>query len=455
MPTAHYDAASSRHGKEGPRRSSRHSFACSPWHIPRGLPSALQSAKEVVLLEPYCFRAHDAMSEFQGVSTQHVATMIGPQALEQLVSSKLAQIDEVPKSVKDQLDDRHRDHRRRPSCLTRRARRRTTRASRRWGALAILIRETHFVQVFRRLYFMKNDLAVPVDEYWNEVRPEVAGHRYSPTWRRWPSTHPRWPRFHQFADTIDLADIETTENDDEPEPLELSGGRRAKAAWHIAMCPRGRDRRNGVASLAKPTSRSNCADGPKNTQVQSVSMLTPGPCCIEKDWESVKDQVAAWEKESGDFPAVLGALGSHYSQSKKYDDAERVLSRYIVLSPDRLGVSGCWPRTTRPRARSTAGRRRSTSSWTRWKISAWITRKVRIEIADYYMGLKQWDKARPYAERRATVGSAGRWTAPPGAPRDRKTGTGPKPGTGATPSGIPTNPGRSGISSASERATAT
>ena len=55
---------------------------------------------------------------------------------------------------------------------------------------------------------------------------------------------------------------------------------------------------------------------------------------IEKDWEKVKDQAAAWEKEPADSPAVLAALGRHYSDTKKYDEAQRVLSRYIELSPD-------------------------------------------------------------------------------------------------------------------------
>ena len=46
--------------------------------------------------------------------------------------------------------------------------------------LAHLIRETQYVQVYRRLHFMKNMWSVPVDEYWNGVKADVASHRYRP-----------------------------------------------------------------------------------------------------------------------------------------------------------------------------------------------------------------------------------------------------------------------------------
>ena len=43
-----------------------------------------------------------------------------------------------------------------------------------------MIRETRFVQVFRRLYFFKYMLCVPADEVWHEVRSDVADRRYQP-----------------------------------------------------------------------------------------------------------------------------------------------------------------------------------------------------------------------------------------------------------------------------------
>ena len=53
------------------------------------------------MLQSDCFLAHDAMSDFFGVSTQHVATMAGPAALSELVFEKAAAaLDGLPASVK-------------------------------------------------------------------------------------------------------------------------------------------------------------------------------------------------------------------------------------------------------------------------------------------------------------------------------------------------------------------
>ena len=121
---------------------------------------------------------------------------------------------------------------------------------------------------------------------------------------------------------------------------------------------------------------------------------------ISKDWDAVKDQVPTWEKESGDSPALLAALGLHYSATKNYDDAQRILSRYIELSPD------VWAYQT------LAANFKAQGKIDRWQetLEEFLNKvddlgldhaKVRVEIADHYMGLKQWDKAKPYAEAAA------------------------------------------------------
>ncbi len=99
-------------------------------------------------------------------------------------------------------------------------------------------------------------------------------------------------------------------------------------------------------------------------------------------------------------PAVLAALGLHYSNAKNYDEAQRVLSRYITLSPD------AWAYQT------LAGNFKAQGQLDRWQetLDEFLNKvedlgldhaRVRVEIANHYMGLKQWDKARPYAEAAA------------------------------------------------------
>ena len=91
--------------KEGPKAKLAALLCMLTLTFPRNTAIGLQSAKDVVSLQPDCFLAHDAMSDFRGVSTQHMTTMIAPQALQGLVFNTLRTLDGIPGSVKDQLDE--------------------------------------------------------------------------------------------------------------------------------------------------------------------------------------------------------------------------------------------------------------------------------------------------------------------------------------------------------------
>jgi uncharacterized protein HemY len=94
---------------------------------------------------------------------------------------------------------------------------------------------------------------------------------------------------------------------------------------------------------------------------------------------------------------VPAALGARFVSAKNYADAQRVLSRAIELSPD------AWAFQT------LAATYKDQGQVDRWKetLDEFLKKvqdpgldhaKVRVQIANYYMGLRQWDKARPYAE---------------------------------------------------------
>ncbi len=363
--------------------------------------AGLQAAKDVVLLEPYCFRAHDTMSTFSGVSTQHVATTIGPQALEQFVSRKLGAVDEVPKSVKDHLDDKT-GIMQAAELFDKAGAPENDAGEPAWGALGYSIRETRFVQIYRRLYFMRMMWSVPTEEYWNEIQLDVAAHRYRPYLETLAVNAPdAAARFYQFADAIDLADVEPTEATMN-HTLDTLERPRAKAVWQIAIC-HADETAEFVSSLAREANVSVKVQMARDILHASPYQPYARAVLIENDWENVKDQVVAWEKEAGDFPAVLGALGVHYSQSKNYDEAMRVLARYIDLSPE-VGAF-----------RLLAANFKAQGKIDRWQetLEAFLNHEdlgldhaqVRAEIANYFIGLKQWDKARPYAEQAAQTGA--------------------------------------------------
>jgi len=382
---------------QGPQRKLAAMLRMFTLAFPRTTAVGLHAAEDVVILQPYCFRAHDAMSDFFGVSTQHVTTMIGPQALEHFIAKKLPAVEELPTSVKDRLDG-NRAIVQVAELLDKAGAPESDAGEPAWGAMGHMIRETRFVQVFRHLYFMKVMLVVPVNDVLNEVRSDVAGHRYRPYLESLavPGRNTA-ESFQKFADGLDLIDIETTESVMNRSLWNLKGPR-AKAAWDIAMAHE--DQTAEMALSLWQASEQNKLEIAREILKVSPYHTFARATLIDKDWDSVKDQVPAWEKESGDSPALLRALGLHYSTTKNFEDAQRVISRYIALSPD------VWAYQT------LAANYKAQGKIDRWQetLDEFLNKvqdlgldhaKVRVEIANHYMGLKQWDKAKPYAEAAA------------------------------------------------------
>jgi tetratricopeptide (TPR) repeat protein len=122
---------------------------------------------------------------------------------------------------------------------------------------------------------------------------------------------------------------------------------------------------------------------------------------IEHDWDGVKDKVGAWEKELGDAaPALLGALGKRYSQSKQFDEAQQALARYIKISPDAWAYE------------MIADNYKAKGDLARWKETlddhlAHVEdhglhhAHIQVEIANHFMEQKRWKEARPYADAAA------------------------------------------------------
>jgi tetratricopeptide (TPR) repeat protein len=396
---AHYDSGRLAR-EEGPKNKLAAFLCMLSLGYPRQTGVGLQSAKDVVALQGDCFRAHDVASEFPGVSTQHMTTMIAPQALEQLLFEKLPGLEGIPAHVKRQLVKGKVpfaaaaifDKAGAPEVDT---------GEPAWGALARMIRETRFVHVLRRLFFMKYRWAVPVDEYWNEVRPEIGGHRYSPFLEIMTPAPDAQAKFRQFAERLDLADVETTENEMNRSLWNL-GRPRDKAVWNLSTA-----HEDETADMARTLS--SAEDQAQLGIAKKILRFSPfhayaRATCIDKDWDDVKDEVAGWEKESGVSPAVLYALARHYSGAKQYADAERVLLRCIVLSPD---LSTYEALADHFKAQGKIDRWQATLEEFLVKVEdlGLDHAHVRVHIAEHYMDLKQWDKARPYADAAATTGA--------------------------------------------------
>ena len=124
--------------------------------------------------------ACDAMCQASGVSNLHVATTLGPEAFGQTLTKSLKSMPGLPTSVRDFLARPVGGDAALYRLLEKSGGPADDPGEPSWSVMGHLLRETRFVQVFRRLHFMRMVWGVPTDEYWSESRASVAGHRFYP-----------------------------------------------------------------------------------------------------------------------------------------------------------------------------------------------------------------------------------------------------------------------------------
>src|SRR5262249_11005533 len=142
--------------------------------------TAVAAARRLVELEPECFRAYDALCEAGGVANGHAATTAGPEAFVGRLPASLRALPGLPGALRSALDHPEGGDPALYAVFEKAGAPGDDPGEPSWAAMGHLLRETRFVQVFRRLRFMRYDWSVPVDEYWEEARPSVVGHRFSP-----------------------------------------------------------------------------------------------------------------------------------------------------------------------------------------------------------------------------------------------------------------------------------
>ena len=159
------------------------------------------AARAAIRANPECFRAVDLLCGVGGVSNLHTATVIGPRVLEQVVPRRLAALPGAPAGLLDQGVGSDL-----ASALGRGADPARDRGEPSWGAAARFVRETRFLQVWRRLAFMRDNWSVPTQEYWEGVEGLVSDHPFRPFLRTFVDAGPS-TEFAAFAREVDAADL--------------------------------------------------------------------------------------------------------------------------------------------------------------------------------------------------------------------------------------------------------
>jgi hypothetical protein len=366
-----------------------------------GTPSlVLLAAKDLLGIDVECYRAIDAMCAAGGVSNLHVATMLGPQTMELAFPQRLAALENLPAVLRARLDQPAGGEVALVDALTKAGEPRADAGEPSWGVLGHLIRETRFIQVYRRLHFMKVAWGVPLDEFWADANRLVADHPYRLFLESFVVSPDRLQQ--TYARLIQALDVQRLETNQGELTLGMSRSSKlpkAQNAWNFAWL-----HSDSIArDLAIGLDHTN-----KGYEAQAArSLLTVSPyspyaraTLIEHDWDQVKDQVGQWEKEAGDSPTLIAALARRYTGLKQSDEAERLLKRYVKLLPDYWGYHAL------------AENYKARNDLKRWQeiLDEFLANgedlgldhaKVGVELAEHFMRQKLWDKAWPYAESAA------------------------------------------------------
>src|SRR5205085_80415 len=120
---------------------------------------------------------------------------------------------------------------------------------------------------------------------------------------------------------------------------------------------------------------------------------------VTLDWDRVKPQLAAFEKQWGDDPSFLDAVARHYAGAREPSRAARYWKRLIAVSPEQHAF------------RALADSYKAAGDLDKWKatLDAFLEQpdhglehaKVRVEIAEHFMARRDWKKALPYADAAA------------------------------------------------------
>ncbi len=406
----------------------------------------LQVAVPTLEKIPDCFRIHDGVCIFGGVSTNHVATLAPIEVLGRTLYDEVQRMPGLPESVREQTQRRAAgqaasdfdaesmatEFQARVGLVTAlreaseplgtpKARAKSdpndepgdwpsnSAASEAlphpadmgepsWAALAQMIQEVSFVHVWRRASFERYALSVPTEEFLTLAAPLVANHPLLP-----------------FLDTLawDVAkQREAMERCAQlaPDGLELHAGPILGSFGHFGE-------QNASSILASMQEHRDLLardfvvvgrlvdDDPKQLARCAKSLLRISPYSpLARTWlvdaeAASKTEIAEWEKSADKYPGLASGLARYYSKAEQWDDAARCCQAAIKVVEDKAiyeflaevyakkGDEDHWLETL--------------EGALRLPDYGLDHAQIQSKIAWHFMGKKEWTRALPHAKAAA------------------------------------------------------
>ncbi len=382
--------------KDGPHAKLAALLRMLTLEYPRGTRVFVQTARSILSFDADCQRAYDAICAQGQLGDLHSATVLGPEAFTKLFPVKLKSIGSPPGSLKIALDQD--EELPIVEALDQEGRHGVDRGELSWGVLAHLVREARFAHAFRRLHFMAYKWSVPTGEYFQDIRPFVEHHRYF-GYLEFLGLPPQQgiPALTALGNRMNLADIEVIEL---PmlEALRQIRFPAYKQTWDLANY-------HATSVVRDACERIANAKDPHPFFSSMLMRLDPYSAfamgkLVEGAWDQSKGSVSEWRQKVGDAPALIGALGRKYADLKQYEEAEKLLRRYMELSPDRwayVKLADCY------KACGDADHWKSTLDEYLVKTEAGGLEhaEVQVQLANHLMDRGRFAEAKPYAETAA------------------------------------------------------
>jgi tetratricopeptide (TPR) repeat protein len=360
----------------------------------------LQTAREVVAIDPECLRAIDAMCGIPTLKILDHATLLGPRLLNAALSRRLKSIADLPKGVAQQIGRSDGALSELADSLVAAGAHFADGGEPSWGVLGQLIRETAFVQVYRRLSFLTTFQPGPVDDYWSTARVAVARHRFGQVLE---SLVILGRERRSAGVTLDQEGSLTNLGVNELELLR-SGAIRADSEKSIVRTAITSHLDHVACDLSRLLAEDNSAsESERARRVRLLFAVSPHlpfarAKLSEADWDDAAQRAAEWQKQGRASPSLAAALARRAATHAQLDYVQRFLAHYIGLSPDAWAYE------------MLAEVYRSRGNDARWlaTLEEFLNRgdgpgfdqaRIQVRIAEYYMNRGEWAKASPYADK--------------------------------------------------------
>lgn len=359
-------------------------------------------AQQLVERNPEDFRLLDALCECCAISTLHGVTQLAPAVLHQVSPLRLKTVSGVPAAAAKLLPG----NAERGNGLTELADAlagtpaEDDREEFSWRILGRMLQETEFIQLWRRVYFMRYQWAVPTEEFIDAIAKVATGHRYRPLIELCSTDARRWQAAaEKLVDRMELEELDFIQQG----AFEKALGRTWQSRWteqYVAAERRPILHADDVCrDLLQQLEKENwSASNGVVERLLKVSSGSPDAAAtqLRQRRNPTAEQIAELEKKFPYSPQVWKAL------SETVGDVElqrRVLQTYIKLSPDMWAYQRL------------ANQFRKQGKMDEWKATldecleqpafGLEHANLRVQIANYYMDRLEWEKAKPYAEEAA------------------------------------------------------